>query len=48
MPPELTKELRDRMVDGCNEIAGDQRFEDMAAKRDAQIVAVLRAIRDSG
>ena len=46
--PELTKELRDRMVDGCNEIAGDQRFEDMAAKRDAQIVAVLRAIRDSG
>ena len=45
--PDLTKELRDRMVDGCNEIAADQRFEDMAAKRDAQIVAVLRAIRDS-
>ena len=46
--PELTQELRNRMVDGCNDIAGDQRFEDMAAKRDAQIVAVLRAIRDSG
>ncbi len=45
--PELTKELRDRMVDGCNEIAGDRGFEEMAAKRDAQIVAVLRAIRDS-
>ncbi len=45
--PELTQELRDRMVDGCNEIAGDQRFEDMAAKRDQQIVAVLRAIRDT-
>jgi carnitine 3-dehydrogenase len=45
--PELTQVLRDRMVDGCNEIAGDQRFEEMAAKRDAQIVAVLRAIRDS-
>ena len=45
--PELTQGLRDRMVDGCNEIAGDQRFEEMAAKRDAQIVAVLRAIRDS-
>jgi hypothetical protein len=35
------------MVDGCNEIAADQKFEDMATKRDAQIVAVLRAIRDT-
>ncbi|MDG1935400.1 MAG: 3-hydroxyacyl-CoA dehydrogenase NAD-binding domain-containing protein [Paracoccaceae bacterium] len=45
--PELTQELRNRMIDGCNEIAADQQFEDMAAKRDAQIVAVLRAIRDT-
>ena len=45
--PELTQELRNRMVDGCNEIAGARGFEDMAAKRDAQIVAVLRAIRDT-
>ena len=45
--PELTQELRDRMVEGCNAIAGTQRFEDMAGKRDAQIVAVLRAIRDA-
>jgi carnitine 3-dehydrogenase len=45
--PELTQELRNRMVDGCNEIAADQKFEDMATKRDAQIVAVLRAIRDT-
>ena len=45
--PELTKELRDRMVDGCNDIAGSNKFEDMAAKRDAQIVAVLRAIRNT-
>jgi carnitine 3-dehydrogenase len=45
--PELTQELRNRMVDGCNEIAGMRGFEDMAAKRDAQIVAVLRAIRDT-
>jgi len=45
--PELTQELRDRMVEGCNAIAGTQRFEDMAAKRDAQIVAVLRAIRET-
>ena len=45
--PELTKELRDRMVDGCNAIAGTNKFKDMAAKRDAQIIAVLRAIRDT-
>ena len=45
--PDLTQELRNKMVDGCNEIAADQPFEDMAAKRDAQIVAVLRAIRDT-
>ena len=45
--PELTQELRDRMVEGCNAIAGTQRFENMAAKRDAQIVAVLRAIRET-
>ena len=45
--PELTQELRDRMVDGCNEMAAGRGFEDMAAKRDQQIVAVLRAIRDT-
>ncbi|WP_120501673.1 3-hydroxyacyl-CoA dehydrogenase NAD-binding domain-containing protein [Roseovarius sp. EL26] len=46
--PELTQELRDRMVDGCNSIAGDRDFEDMAADRDAKIVAVLNALRQSG
>lgn len=45
--PELTQELRDRMVDGCNDIAGDRSFEEMAQQRDRQIVAVLRAIRDT-
>ena len=45
--PELTQELRDRMVDGCNEMAGGRDFKDMAAKRDKQIVAVLRAIRET-
>lgn len=43
--PELTQELRDRMVNGCNEIAGDKHFEEMAATRDREIVAVLNAIR---
>lgn len=45
--PELTQELRDRMVDGCNEIAAGQGFEEMAEKRDRQIVALLNAIRES-
>lgn len=43
--PELTKDLRDRMVDGCNALAGDRHFEDMAAQRDREIVAVLAALR---
>ena len=46
--PELTKDLRDRMVDGCNEIAAGRHFEDMAAERDRKIVAVLKALRDDG
>ena len=43
--PELTRELRDRMVDGCTELAGDQHFEEMAAERDRKIVAVLNALK---
>ncbi|MEP0359741.1 3-hydroxyacyl-CoA dehydrogenase NAD-binding domain-containing protein [Tateyamaria sp.] len=45
--PELTKELRDRMVDGCNAVAGDRHFEDMAAQRDREIVSVLNALRQA-
>ena len=45
--PELTQELRDAMVEGCNAMAGDQHFEDMAAARDRKIVAVLNALRDT-
>ncbi|MBI1383728.1 MAG: 3-hydroxybutyryl-CoA dehydrogenase [Rhizobiales bacterium] len=43
--PELTAELRNRMVDGCNAIAGDRHFKDMAAERDRAIVGVLKAVR---
>ena len=45
--PELTTELRNRMVDGCNAIAGSRDFRDLAAERDRKIVAVLRALRDT-
>ena len=43
--PELTKDLRDRMVDGCNTVAKGQHFEDMVAQRDLEIVGVLNALR---
>jgi carnitine 3-dehydrogenase len=45
--PELTKELRDKMVDGCNEIAAGRHFTEMAEERDRKIVAVLNAARDA-
>jgi carnitine 3-dehydrogenase len=45
--PELTKELRDRMVEGCNAVAAGRHFEDMAAERDRAIVAVLKAVANA-
>ena len=45
--PELTPELRDRMVEGCNEMAAGQSFENLAADRDRGIVAILKAIREA-
>lgn len=42
--PELTRELRDRLVDGCIEIAGGRHFKEMAAERDRAIVGVLKAV----
>ena len=43
--PELTPELRNRMVAGCDEMAGGRNFEDLAAERDRGIVAILKAIK---
>ena len=45
--PDLTQELRDRMVDGCNVMSGGRHFEDMAAERDRKIVAVLKALNST-
>ena len=42
--PELTQDLRDRMVDGCNEVAAGRHFKDMAAERDRAIVGILKAV----
>ena len=43
--PALTRELRDRMVEGCDEMAAGRGFEELAAERDRGLVAILRAIR---
>ena len=45
--PALTRELRDRMVDGCDAMAAGRGFEELAAERDRGIVAILRALRAS-
>jgi carnitine 3-dehydrogenase len=42
--PELTKELRDRMVEGCRDMAAGRHFTEMAAERDRAIVGVLKAV----
>ncbi len=42
--PELTQELRDAMVSGCKRMAKGRHFEQLAAKRDQGIVAILKAI----
>jgi len=45
--PELTRELRDRMVDGCEQGSEGRHFSDMAAARDRAIVAVLKAVANA-
>ncbi len=45
--PELTDELYNLMVDGCNDIAGNRSFTEMAAERDRAIVGVLKAVRNA-
>ncbi|GAB2650046.1 3-hydroxyacyl-CoA dehydrogenase NAD-binding domain-containing protein [Saccharopolyspora gloriosae] len=44
--PELTAELRDRMVEGCEETADGRSIADLVADRDRAVIAVLRAVRE--
>ncbi len=44
--PELTSDLRDRMVRGCEKAAGGRGIADLVADRDRAIIAVMRAIDD--
>ncbi|QWF85565.1 L-carnitine dehydrogenase [Amycolatopsis sp. CA-230715] len=42
--PELTAELRDRMVEGCDDEAGGRSIAELVAERDRAIIAVQRAV----
>jgi carnitine 3-dehydrogenase len=43
--PELTQELRDRMVDGCEEMAGDRDFAALSKEQTASLVAIAKALK---
>jgi carnitine 3-dehydrogenase len=42
--PELTRELRDTVVDGCADEAGQRSIADLIAERDRAIIAIQRAV----
>lgn len=45
--PELTSALRNAMVEGCNNMAGDQNFKILAAERDQKIARILKISRQN-
>ncbi len=46
--PELTPELRDAMVEGCERMAKGRSFSTLSGERDAGLVAIARAWRKLG
>jgi carnitine 3-dehydrogenase len=46
--PELTRELRDRMVEGCDREAAGRDFAALAEERDRGLVAIARALKEEG
>ncbi|MEU8638880.1 3-hydroxyacyl-CoA dehydrogenase NAD-binding domain-containing protein [Amycolatopsis sp. NPDC048633] len=45
--PELTPELRDAVVEGCEDEAGERTIADLVAERDRAIIAVQRAVEEA-
>ncbi len=45
--PELTQELRDKMVNGCKDMSEGKHFLEMAKDRDNAIAAILSAIKNN-
>ncbi|HEX6446867.1 MAG TPA: 3-hydroxyacyl-CoA dehydrogenase NAD-binding domain-containing protein [Streptosporangiales bacterium] len=46
--PDLSAELRDRMVDGCEREADGRSIAELVRQRDEALIAVLRAVRAVG
>ena len=46
--PEMTRELRDAVIEGCDTEARGRRVSDLIEERDRGLVAVIRALRDAG
>ena len=44
--PKLTKELRNKMVDGCYKMSKNKSFKKLAADRDAKIVEIIKTIQN--
>lgn len=45
--PELTTELRDAVVGGCEDEAGNRTIADLVAERDRAIIAIQRAVAEA-
>ncbi|MGW4522220.1 3-hydroxyacyl-CoA dehydrogenase NAD-binding domain-containing protein [Amycolatopsis sp. NPDC004378] len=45
--PELTTELRDAVVEGCEDEAGERTIADLVAERDRAIIAIQRAVEEA-
>lgn len=45
--PELTRDLRDAMVEGCEREAGERSIADLVRERDRGLIAILKALRES-
>lgn len=45
LAPQLTGELRDAMVDGCEVSANGRTIGELVAERDAKMIAIMRAMR---
>ena len=44
--PELDQVLRDKMVQGCNEMAAGKTFQELVADRDNAIVGILKSLKN--
>ena len=46
--PELTQSLRDKMVEGCEEMAAGRDFNALSKERDRGLIAIVKALKAAG